>query len=101
MIYPHGKLTDEQIKTTYIGVPALGIAMALGKSFAADHVHRREAIRAKGGELYLFAWPDGTFAELHRLDALKPFEHDVLVELYRAAARAEVQMLAGENNHGA
>lgn len=100
MNYPHGKLTDEQIKTTFTQVPLFLLGLALGAAYGADHGLRREEARSKGGELYCFGWPDGSYAELSRLDASKAFDPDVLVELYRATAQAEVQMRAEENNRG-
>jgi len=84
--YPHGKLTDEQIRTIYFAVPD----ELLGFAFDAESIWRFKAARALtescGGSLYMIGWPDGTTITYHMADRNEPMDLENLARTYKAAA---------------
>lgn len=83
MMYPHGKLSPEQIISTYFVVPNLGIEMALGREYLAGFEQRQRAALTERSELFFIAWPDGTSVEYQRKQSGRELDKSDLEALYK------------------
>jgi hypothetical protein len=86
--WPYASLTDQQVRTTYFIPPDIFniYALALGEEGYERFCSRREMIRARGGDLLLIGWPDGTSITYATVNARDPISVETLVETYRASA---------------
>lgn len=91
MIYPHGNLTPEQIRTTFFVVPTLGIEFLVGPDGFTAFAARRKLICDTGGDLLLIGWPDGTTVEYSRPKPKQEFDADDLAAFYQLFHKARVE----------
>jgi hypothetical protein len=86
MNYPHGKLTEKQIRATWFKVPEQLLGFAFDNEFIECLRAARALTESCGGALFVIAWPDGTTITYHMADRTEPMDLENLVRTYKAAA---------------
>jgi hypothetical protein len=99
MKYSNGHLTDKQVKETFFKIPDFVVVFAFGLPFLNEINSEREEVRAKGGELDVIGWPDGTTGTWARHNAKEDIDLDDLLLLYRKIAEAQADIDLDGGNH--
>lgn len=85
-MYPHGRLSPQQVRTTYFIAPSFFASLALGGEGAQEYERRRALLQAQGRDLHIVGWPDGTTVLYEQAAAGMAFDVDLLLDLYNLSA---------------